>query len=77
MLIMLKHMMCMLMCTIVHIVDVRATLQNFVMIGYIIQNFQISLSGLGNVLTPLDPKRMWIPKATSIVFNVGVGSHTT
>ena len=38
MLIMLTHMiLCMLMCTLVHIVEVRATLQSFVMIGYILQ----------------------------------------
>ena len=58
MLIMLTHMiLCILMCTLVHIVDVRATLQNFAMIEYIIQILQISLFGLGNVLTPMDPKR--------------------
>jgi len=46
---------CMLMCTLVHIVDVRATLQNVVMIGYMIQILQLSLFGLGKVLTPMDP----------------------
>ena len=36
-LIMLTHMIiCMLICTLVHIMDVRTTLQNFVMIEYII-----------------------------------------
>ena len=57
MLIMLRHMIqSMLMCTLVHIVDVRATLQNFVMIGYMIQILQIDLFGLEKELTPMDPK---------------------
>ena len=47
----------MLMCTLVHIVDVHATLQNFVMIEYIIQILQINLFGIGKVLTPMDPKK--------------------
>ena len=46
---------CMLMCTLVHIVDVRATFQNFVMIRYMIQILQIGLFGLGKEL-PMDPK---------------------
>ena len=45
----------MYMCTLVHIMDVRVTLQNFVMIGYIIQILQIDLFVLGKVLTPMDP----------------------
>jgi len=48
---------CMLICTLVHIVDVRATLQNFVMINYIFQILQINLLGLGKVLTPMDPRK--------------------
>ena len=47
--------LCMLMCTLVHIVDVRATLQDFVMIGYIMKILQIDLFGLGKVLTLMDP----------------------
>ena len=35
--------------------DVRATLQDFVMIKYMIQILQINLFGLGKVQTPLDP----------------------
>ena len=46
----------MLMCTHVHIADVRATLQNFVIIGYMIQILQTNLFGLGKELTPMDPK---------------------
>ena len=42
----------MLMCTLVHIVNIRATLQNFAMIELMIQILQISLFGLGKVLTP-------------------------
>ena len=58
MLIMITHMiLCILMCTIVHIVDLRATLQIFVMIEYIIQSLQINLFGLGKVLIPMDPIR--------------------
>ena len=49
---------CMLMCTLVHIVDVRATLLNFVMIEH-------------------GPKKLWVPKTTPIVYDVGVGSHMT
>ena len=45
--------LCMLMCTLVHIVDVRATLLNFAMIRYMMQ---LNLFGLGNELTPMDPK---------------------
>ena len=56
MLIILTHMIGMLMCTLVHIVDVRATLQSFVMIEYIIKNFQTNLFGLRRVLTPMDPR---------------------
>ena len=43
------------MYTFVHIVDVRATLQNFITIGYMMQILQIIFFGLGNVLTPMDP----------------------
>jgi len=58
MLIMLTHMiLCTLMCTLVHIVDVRATLKSFVMIEYIIQILQTNLSGLEKVITLMDPKR--------------------
>ena len=46
----------MLMCTLVHIVDVRATLQSFVMIEYIMKILQIDLFGLGKELIPMDPK---------------------
>ena len=42
-------------CTLVHIVDVRAILQNFVMIDKILQILQTNLFGLGKVLTPMDP----------------------
>ena len=48
--------LCMLMCTLVHIVDVRATLQNFVLIELMILILQISLFGLGKELTRMDPK---------------------
>ena len=44
----------MLVCTLVHIVDARATLQSFVMIEYIIQILQASLFGLVKVLTTVD-----------------------
>ena len=54
--------LCMLMCTYVHIVDVRATLVNFVMIEYIIQNLQINLFELGKVLTPMDPRKFGYQK---------------
>ena len=56
MLIMLTHMIqSMLMCTLVHIVDVRDTLQSFVIIEYIMKILQIDLFELGKVLTPMDP----------------------
>ena len=55
--------LCMLMCTLVHIVDVRATLQDFVMIGYMIQILQISLFRLGKILTPMDPKEYGYQKS--------------
>ena len=48
--------LCILMCTLVHIVDIRATLQNFALIELIIQILQIDLFGLGKELTPMDPK---------------------
>ena len=48
--------LCMLMCLLVHIVDVRATLQDFVMIGYMMKILQIDLFGFGKELTPMDPK---------------------
>ena len=52
-LLMFTHMtLYMLMCILVHVMDVRSTLQSFVMIEYIIQILQISLFGLGKVLTP-------------------------
>ena len=76
MLLMFTHMTpCMLVCTLVHIVDVWVTLQNFVMIEYIIQILQINLFRLGKVVTPMDPKKVWVPKFTPIVFDVGVSSH--
>ena len=37
---------------------------------------QTSLFGLGKVLTP-EPNKVWVPKATPILFDVGVGSHMT
>ena len=49
--------------SLVHIVDVRATLQNFVMIGYMIQILQITLFGLGKVLTLMDPIRYGYQKS--------------
>ena len=71
-LIMITHMtQCILICTLVHIVDVRATLQSFAMIEYMNQILQISLFGLGKALTSMDPK--FIP----IIFDVGVVSHLT
>ena len=52
-LIILIHMIpCMLMGTLVHIVNVRVTLQSFAMIEYIIQILQTSLFGLRKMLTP-------------------------
>ena len=50
--------LCMLMCTLVHIVDVRATLLNFALIELMFQIQQISLFGLGKVLTPWTQKSM-------------------
>ena len=56
MLIMLTRMIqSMLMCTLVHIVDIRATLQNFAMIELMIQILQTNLFGLGKVLNLMDP----------------------
>ena len=46
------HDTSMLMCTLVHIVDVRATLQNFALIELMILILQINLFGLGKMLTP-------------------------
>ena len=65
---------CMLICTLVHIADVSATLQDFVMIEYMIQILQITLFGLGKALTPIESRK---PKSTPIVFDVGVGSRST
>ena len=48
---------CMLMCTLVHIVNVRAILQNFTLIELMIQILQIDLFGLGEELTPIGPIR--------------------
>ena len=58
MLLMFVHMtLGMPMCILVHIVDVRATLQSFVMIEYVMKILQIDLFRLGKVLTPMDPIR--------------------
>ena len=58
MFLMFTHMtLCILICALVHIVDIRATLQSFAMIEYIIQILQINVFGLGMVLTPMDPIR--------------------
>ena len=46
----------MLMCTLVHIVNIRATLQDFVMIEYIMKILQIDLLGLGKEVTPMGLK---------------------
>ena len=62
---------------IIHIVDVRVTLQNFVMIEHIIQILQINLFGLGKGANPLGSKKVWVPKSTPIVFDANVGSHLT
>ena len=58
MLLMFTHMtLGMLMFTLVHIVDERASLQNFALIKLMTQILQINLFGLGKVLTPMDPIR--------------------
>ena len=77
MLLMFTHMtLYMLMFTLVHIMDIRATLHNFVMIRYIIQNLQTILFGLESA-NPHGPNRVWVPKFTHILFDVGVGSRLT
>ena len=69
--------LCMLMCTLVHIVDARATLQNFVMIGYMIQIFANRFVWVRKGANPHGPKRVWVSKSTPILFDVGVGSRLT
>ena len=77
MLIMLTHMIvCILMCILIHIVDVRATLQNFVMIGLNL-NFANKFVWVRKGANPLRPKKIWVQKFTPILFDVGVSSHMT
>ena len=47
---------CMLMCTLVHIVDVGPPCKILLLIELMIQILQIDVVGLGKELTPMDPK---------------------
>ena len=65
------------MCTLVHIVDVRATLQDFFYIRLNISNFINKFVWVRKGANPRGSKKVWVPKFTPIVFDVGVGSHLT
>ena len=56
--------------------DVRATLQNFALIELMIQILQIDLL-VRKGANPYGPKRVWVPKTTPMIFDVGVGSRMT
>ena len=73
MLIMLTYMICMLMCTLVHITDVLATLQNFVMmVKY--SNFASKYVCVRKDTNSHGPKKVLVLRFTPIVFDEGVGS---
>ena len=68
--------LCMLMCTHVHIVDVRATLLSFFYDRIHDSNLANKFVWARKGANPHGPKRMWVPMTTPI-FVVGVGSHMT
>ena len=69
--------LCMLMCTLVHIVDVRATLLSFVMIRIHDSNLATKFVWVRKGANPHGPKRVWVPKTTPMLFDVGVDSRMT
>ena len=78
MLIMLTHMILyMLESTFVHIVVVRATMQNFCFDRINILNFASKHVWVRKDTNPHGPKKVWVPKITPISFDFGVGSHNT
>ena len=64
--------LCMLMCTLVHIMDVRATLQNFYYDRLNDSNFVNRYVWVRKGANPHGPNRVWVPKFTPISFDVGV-----
>ena len=75
MLIMLTHMtLCMLMCTLVHIVDVLA---KFCYDRIHDLNFANRFVWVRKGANPHGPNKVWVPKSTPIVFDIGVGSYLT
>ena len=75
--------LCMLMCILVHIVDVRATLLSFAIIAKFFYDRVHDVNLTNNFVwvkkgaNPHGPKTVWVPKTTPMVFDVGVGSHST
>ena len=76
MLLMFTHMILgMLMCTLVHIVEGHLTKFYFDKIHD--SNFANKFVWVRKGANPNGPKRVWVPKTTPILFDVGVGSHMT
>jgi len=69
--------LCMLMCILVYIVDVRATLLDFCYDRIHDENLANNFVWVKKGTNPYGPKRVWVPKTTPIVFDVGVGSRIT
>ena len=67
----------MLMCTLVHIVGCKGHLVKFCFDRINDSNFVNRFGWVRKGANPYGPKRVWIPKATPILFDVGVGSHMT
>ena len=68
---------CMLMCTLVHIVDVKGHLVKFCYDRINDSNLANKFVWVRKGTNPHGPKRVWVPKTTPIVFDVGVGSRMT
>ena len=68
--------LCMLMCTLVHIVG-KGHLARFCYDRIYDENLANNFVWVREGTNPHGPKKIWVPKTTPLVFDVGVGSHMT
>ena len=64
------------MCAHVHIIDIRSTLLSFIMRVHNV-NLTNRFVWVRKGANPHGSNRVWVPKITPILFDVGVGSHMT
>ena len=68
---------CMLMCTHVHIVDGKGHLAKFCYDRLHTSNLVKNFVWVREGTNPHGPNKIWVPKITPPLFDVGVGSHMT